>query len=264
MVTTTGDEAVEVQAELGGMESEEANPLIAEIDALNRAGDDDGAAGEEAAPEAPPETQEPSAGEEVGDTAEPAPESTPEPEPVVAPQARSNDVLAQRYAAMQQQLAQYESERARAQHAQEMTQYRTQLEESGVPSETAYTMAQNQMAARDREVQVTRQAQEYGKYIEGKHNAAMHYGEKYGISPKTLLQYDTPEAMESAALNQKKISDLEAKVKSLQQSKVPSQDMSGSTPTPGASNSDLTDLDRYNNGARDERANKAAARAAGF
>ena len=84
------------------------------------------------------------------------------------------------------------------------------------------------------------------------------------MSPKSLLQHDTPEAMESAALNQKKISDLEAKVKSLQQSKVPSQDMSGSTPTPGASNSDLTDLDRYNNGARDERANKAGARAAGF
>jgi len=260
MVTTTGDEAVEVQAELGGMESEEANPIIAEIDALNRAGDDDDVAEEEAAPEAPPETQEPSSGEAVGDTAEPA----PAPEPVAVPQARSDDGMAQRYAAMQQQLAQFEAEKAKAQHAQEIAQYREQLEESGVPSETAYTMAQQQMAARDREVQVTRQAQEYGKYIEGKHNAAMHYGEKYGVSPKSLLQHDTPEAMESAALNQKKISDLEAKVKSLQQSKVPSQDMSGSTPTPGASNSDLTDLDRYNNGARDERANKAGARAAGF
>jgi len=68
---------------------------------------------------------------------------------------------------------------------------------------------------------------------------AMHFGQKYGVDAQTLLQYDSPWAMEQAGQQVQRIAGLEKKVGDLTKAQVPPQEFNSPEGTGSASNSDF-------------------------
>jgi hypothetical protein len=81
---------------------------------------------------------------------------------------------------------------------------------------------------------------------QGKMNAAMHYSALHGVSPQTLMMYDSPQGMEAAAKQQKQINDLQAEVAASKRASVVSQMMDNSSSSPNMSPNSERLLDSAN------------------
>lgn len=161
----------------------------------------------------------------------PTGETPPAPTPVV-PNETEN--LRQQVAAYEQQLRQQAIESQRAQLEQETQQAAASLQYMGLDAEQASQVANQQRQFRERELSATQQLHAQQAYMQGKMNAALHYSQAHNVSAQSLMQYESPQQMEMAALGQAKMTALEAQVAQLKRGTVPAQNFDTNQPYPVA------------------------------
>ena len=169
--------------------------------------------------------------------AEAPPADIPAPQPAAPAQSNvigETELLRQQLQDRERQLQQIAFEQQRNMLQQEARSRAEQLESQGLLPEQATQIANEQLQMREREMQAQQQLQSQGVYMQGKMNAALHYSEKHRVSAQSLMQYDTPQAMEMAALNHSKITALEQEVAALRKRAVPSQSMDTNQASPVA------------------------------
>lgn len=108
------------------------------------------------------------------------------------------------------------------------SKYREALQR-GMADEDALWTAQNHYAVSKRVIQQLDDIRQEQKVIQGKRNAAAEFGERYGVDPRSLMRFNSPQEMEEHASGiskeAKRISYLEAQVKALTQGRVPAQNL---------------------------------------
>lgn len=140
------------------------------------------------------------------------------------------------------QLHQLQAENERLQQSQiqaavdeEIRRYEGELTNQGLPEDSARYLASQQRQNLQNMVAMQQQSQNALLEQEGKMNAAMIYGEKYGVPPQSLMMHATPQAMEMAANQQKQINDLRADASVSKRASVQSQVMDTARSTPNVS-----------------------------
>lgn len=140
------------------------------------------------------------------------------------------------------QLHQLQAENERLQQSQtqaavdeEIRRYEGELTNQGLPEDSAKYLASQQRQNLQNMVAMQQQSQNALLEQEGKMNAAMIYGEKYGVPPQSLMMHATPQAMEMAANQQKQINDLRADASVSKRASVQSQVMDTARSTPNIS-----------------------------
>ena len=236
----------------------DSNPLVDEAQALNR---------EDSAIVAEIEALDQAEGEPP-ETAVPVAEVAPSPEapPVAPPQVPGVDVnvLRQQLQQYEQQLRRYEFQEREQSLDRETLQYQAQLEAQGLMEEQAKPIAQQYKQFRQRELQLQQAAQNRELQNLGKFYASLHYGQAHQVDPRELMQYDSPQAMESAAKTRAEIRGLKMQVQKLTQQQVPpSTYETGQRATVGE-RTETALLIAYNNGDRSPQALAAARKAAGL
>tara|TARA_R100000008_G_C3579877_1_gene167743 strand:+ start:1166 stop:1960 length:795 start_codon:yes stop_codon:yes gene_type:complete len=165
---------------------------------------------------------------------------------------------------LQRQIMQNEVEKQRQAIETEARKYNQALIDQGMDELQAQQLTEQLKTSRQKEVQHSQNIQNLDAYYQGKMNAAMEIGEKHGVSPKQLMNYNTPEEMEKHASSQSKVAKLEAEVARLKKEQVPPQQMDTSQAPAEASSSEDRLLDRYNAGDRSPEAINAAKRILGL
>ena len=117
---------------------------------------------------------------------------------------------------------------------QEALRYQQDLEAQGFMPEQARFVAQKHRETLARTAQERQQQQQQVAYEQGKRNAAQFYAEKYGVAASSLLDYSSPQAMETAAQQQKELKDLRAEVEKAKQERVQPQRFDRGQGTPRA------------------------------
>ncbi len=233
---------------------EETNPLIAEADQMNDAGDagdilagiaqlDQKEAAEETA-ESPEDTPTP---QET-----PAPEATPAETPAAVEPPAPSPAMKQQLEEAQAQLRVYDEQAHQQNQTNQVAQYKQQLINQGHLEENAQVISDQYGVMLRQVTQMQRDSTAREQNREGKVIAAMQYSQKYGVHYTELMQYDTPESMEAAAKQQQKITNLESQVSRLTKNTVPAQEFASTAQAPVAANGDNAMVDRYNNGDRSE------------
>ena len=243
-------------------ETQSDNPIIDEIDRLNTAD-------VETTPTEVPattETQAPVAGTPPateGSGTEVPTDVTPTPQPAPVQQGPPVEELQR----LQQQAAEYVQLRMRATMQRESNRYQQQLESQGYLPEQAQQAAQQYSQSKQAQQNLMKQADEYGKYIQAKHNASVHFAQKYnlGMNDLNILQQAENESvMENLAKDISQRRSMEEELNRLKQAQVPPQKFDNSQGAPDVAPNDSGWLDRYNNGDRSENAQAAARKAAGL
>lgn len=229
MVSKQEDMVEQVEAP----EADDSSDIVREIAELDRA---EGVETGDQTAEGQPTPAEPAAAEALPASPE---AKKPEEQPVAQSLPQQDSATA----ILQQRLAQMESRLAQEDLEKEVKQYAVTLQERGVDPVHVDFLADQFRKQRVEQQQIQRQAQTTGLYYQGKMNAALFYAEKYGVPPRSLMDYDTPQGMESAAKQAKKVADLEAQVAKLQQGKVPPQHMEGGRPAAQGRQSDAALVD---------------------
>ena len=131
---------------------------------------------------------------------------------------------------LRSQLSQYQAQNAQTQAesllkqiTDEANQKAQQLEEEGIPSDRATSIAREIMESRQRELATEVQSQQQALLMQGKMNAAVHYGNMYGVSPGELVRFNSPQEMEDFARGGSEITQLKREVDNLKKGRVPSQ-----------------------------------------
>lgn len=172
------------------------------------------------------------------------------------------------------QLAQLRLENERLQQVQtqasvdaEISRYQTELTTQGIPEDSAKYLAGQQRQNLQAMSAMQFQAQNALMEQQGKMNAAMHYSGIYGVTPQALMMYDSPQAMEAAARQQRQIDTLQTQVAESKKASVQSQVMDASRSSPNASPNENNLVDSALSkaaGDRTELESAALRRAAGF
>ena len=165
---------------------------------------------------------------------------------------------------LQQQVMQYEVEKQKQAIESEAVQYNSALVDQGMEQAQADQLTQQLKQTRANEQQYSQNIQNLDAYYRGKFNAAMEIGEKHGISPKTLMQYESPQDMEKHASSQSEVTKLKAEITKLKKGQVPAQQYDTSQAPAEGSTSDSRLLDKYNAGDRSPDAVAAAKRVLGL
>ena len=165
---------------------------------------------------------------------------------------------------LQQQVMQYEVEKQKQAIESEAVQYNSALVDQGMEQAQADQLTQQLKQTRANEQQYTQNIQNLDAYYRGKFNAAMEIGEKHGISPKTLMQYESPQDMEKHASSQSEVTKLKAEIAKLKKEQVPAQQYDNSQAPAEGSTSESRLLDKYNAGDRSPDAVAAAKRVLGL
>jgi len=201
----------------------------------------------------------------VSTTGEQAPQATQEqsPQPVTAPPQQYSPEHIQR---MQQESAQYAQVQAQAALQNQATQYRQQLESQGFLPEHAQQSANEYMQSQQRQMDLIKQAEEYGRHVQGKQIAAEHFVQKYNLNIGDLTElrkYNDPESMDKGAQKLSNDRRRDEELAKYKQGQVPAQAVDNSQGNPQVAADEGGWLDRYNAGDRSPSAVAAAARAAG-
>jgi hypothetical protein len=173
----------------------------------------------------------------------PVPDIAPAP-PTAVPQPTPSelDILRQQNQAYEQQLQQAAVAQIRAQLDKETQESAANLEAQGLMPEQAAQIANKERASREQAIAAQQQMTAQGEYMQGKMNAALYYAQKHSVSAHELMQHNTPQAMEAAALGQSKVSALEQQVAILKRGAVPPQDMDNNQASPSISANTATRL----------------------
>lgn len=227
----------DILREIKTLDAEEGveNPLIAEANELNEA-----EAPTEAPPAPPTEVPAPQVAPATEATV-PAP--TPIPAAPAAPRQFDAAWYQQQAAATAQENARLQIEAQRAHLESQSREYENMLVNQGLNTESAAALAQQNREQQVQVYQAQQSAQAQSQYYEGKMNAAMHYAAQHSVSPRDLMQYDSPVAMEAAAKSQSQITALQKQVTQLTQSGTPAQqlDNNRTSVTSGLTDESLVD-----------------------
>lgn len=204
---------------------------------------------------------------------EPNTETTPEtvpktvPDPVTPSETipvvpSELETLRQQNQFQQQQLEQ--AERARqTQELQVQTQQRAdELQNLGVMPTEAAQIAQSELGYRQQAIDAQQQARQYVEHHQGKINAAAHYAKLHNVDSQTLMQFNTPQGMEQAAISQSRIGKLEAEISAMKRGRVTPQSFDNGQANPIQSSNIEKLVDSANSKAPHERTeaeNKAMA-----
>jgi len=215
------------------------------------------------APPAPPTAPAPDPASGTESQPAPAPESpaTPEAAPVYTGPSQE-EILR-----LQQQAAEYEAVRNKAQLQQEARNYQKQLENQGYLPEQAEGAARQYVQSKSAQNDLMKKADMYGQHLTGKMAAAEHFAQKFNLNMgdlAVLRQAETPEMMEALATNISERRNDQQELTRLRQAQVPAQQFDNSQGTPNVAANDSSWLDRYNAGDDSPQAVSAARRAAGL
>ena len=168
----------------------------------------------------------------------PAPVTAPvvTPTPLASPDAASGPVQpspeALELQALRQQFQQLAAEKQAQQVRDNLTReaqnvYNEEITQGQTPEEALRIAKRHyNLAMRvNQQEQALRQQQEH---LQGKQNAAVHFGRLYGVDPSLLLVADDPRAMEQLAQREQHYARLETDMKALKQAQVPTQALNAS------------------------------------
>ena len=238
-------------------DTEDANPIISEVEKLNNVGEEEEPAPDQAA--TPVQTTE-------APPAPPTPQEAPAPEQP-APQQPAPDQQAAYIADMQRKAQEYEALRQRSILQQEALNVQKDLESKGYDSEQAQQVAMQHAQSRQSQQNIMTKADEYGQHLLGKVAASEHFAQQYGLGMADLgilRQAETPEVMENLAKQMKANRDKDTELEQLRKGQVPPQRYDSSQAAPESSSNETTWLERYNRGDRSSQAQAAGRRAAGL
>jgi len=165
---------------------------------------------------------------------------------------------------LQKQVMQYEVEKQRQAIEDEAVRYNQALVEGGMEEAQAKQLTEQLKQTRVNEQQYSQNIQNLDAYYRGKFNAAMEIGDKYNISPKELMAFDSPQDMEKHASSQSEVARLKAEIAKLKKEQVPAQQYDNSQAPAEGSTSEQRLLDKYNAGDRSPDAVAAAKRILGL
>ena len=174
-----------------------------------------------------------------------APVTTP---PVDIPERPPVDATGAELRQLRAQVAQAnarEQERLLESHLNEQAQriYREALAR-GIDEDHAQWITQQQTALAREVMQERAALRQQQSYIQGRANAATHFGNLYGVEPGQLLMATSVPQMEEMAKTASYTKRLESRLKALEQKQVPAQNFNpsnGSTAGGGSATSDNID-----------------------
>lgn len=181
------------------------------------------------------------------------------PEPAVQPypgaavrqpiNIQEHQRLQQENAALRQQqeglAAQHRAQTLRQQANEAATARSRQLVELGYFTDDQSNLVTQEIQQAYEQVLGTQQQVETQKqFFEGKANAAMYYGDQYGISPKDLMAFNTPQDMERHGLNQQEIQRLKTQVARLTKAEAPLQQFDSGVPQSSSGQLEGAQLER--------------------
>jgi hypothetical protein len=218
--------------------------------------------------ETPPEPATPETGDETPQPSAAADDGPPPPsESAAAPVTPDPEREAERERLHQaeQQVEQFRQQQERQRQDEWERETVAAYENQGVPPETARQIARQQRSLYEQSQLAQRQVEIARMNEQGRFNAALHYGTQYGVDPKVLYSYESPKAMEEKAKDLHRIANLEAEVNKIKTAQVPpGQKFDNGRSTPAPRDDFDSNLERYNMGARDEKAEAAAKKATGL
>jgi len=252
------------------IEPSEPNPILGEITRLNQdegtvdTTPDDGDSSEQAQPEQATPDQPVAEGTPAEGT--PAEGAAPDGE-AQQQQPQQPQYTPQQLQQLQFQAQQYQAQQAQDALANEAGQYRQQLENQGYLPEQAQQAAYEYMQSQQRQMDLMRQAEEYGQHLQGQMMAAEALVRKHNLGiedlPK-LRAFNDPRSMEAAAQKISADRERDAELARLRQAQVPAQQFDNSQGEPSVAQNDASWLDRYNSGDRSPNSVAAARRATGL
>ena len=192
---------------------------------------DDEVVPEDAKAEAPAQ-EVPTQEEAPAPTSEEAPvtEKTPEPPLPSAPneemQRRSAE-LEQREAALYQQQIEQARHQQRQQEEQGFAGYQERLEEEGLSASVAESVVNRERGLRAEIAKASAAVERERQINEGRHNAAVHFSNLYGVSYADIATMNSPEEMETAgkahkvgAESNSRIEQLEKEIADMKQREI--------------------------------------------
>jgi hypothetical protein len=197
----------------------------------------------------------------------PQPVTAPTPSPDGTAPAPPQQYSPEHIQRMQQESAQYAQIQAQAALQNQATQYKQQLESQGFLPEHAQQSANEYMQSQQRQMDLVKQAEEYGRHVQGKQIAAEHFVQKYNLNIRDLTElrkYNDPESMDKGAQKLSNDRRRDEELAKYKQGQVPAQAVDNSQGNPQVAADEGGWLDRYNAGDRTPSAVAAAARAAGI
>ena len=111
----------------------------------------------------------------------------------------------------------------------------------GFNEQDALWVAQTHYAAAKR---ASQQQQEYlgqQRYLEGKQNAAMHFGRLHGVDPSILMTANTPAEMDAIGQREKRWAAQDNRLKAVEQAQVPAQRLNSANGSQAGAISATTD-----------------------
>ena len=157
----------------------------------------------------------------------PAGSSTPPQQAPLRPSPQAMELQALRQQ-VQQAAAEKQAEQVRQNLGREaQSVYQEEIAQGQTPEE-AMRIARRHYNLAMRVNQQEQALQQQQSYLQGRQNAAVHYGRLYGVNPSLLMAADTPQLMEQLARREKHYAGLEADVKALKVAQVPVQTLNNS------------------------------------
>ena len=257
-------EAVQASLPITDEFASEVNPLIAETERLNNIPDP-----VESVTEVTPVPDQPvieTTAVEGDKPEEPVVEETPAIQDPAVPDP-NQQINAQQVAELQRQAAEYEQVRQRAAVQQEQQRIQAQLEARGATPEEAHQQASAYAQSQQAQQDLMKKADEYGKHIVAKQNAAEHFAIKYKLTLEDLpilRQADNETVMENIAQQITERRKKDDELERFRKAQVPAQQFDNSQGAPEVASSDGNWLDRYTNGDRSPNAVAAVKRMMGI
>jgi len=190
-----------------------------------------------------------------------APISTPQSS--IDQQHLSN--LEQQNADLLRQRAESEQREALTNLDQQVAQYQLELEQEGLTTEQAWSVAQRAKGQFQQVQQANQRTDSERLYRDAQTRAVRYFSKQYGVDPEILLKYPDQESMEDAAKRESRFAKQAREIAELRRSVgPPPQSFDSNRATPEMANSSERDLDRYHAGDRSPGALAAARKAAGL
>jgi hypothetical protein len=181
-----------------------------------------------------------------------APPSEPTAEPPAEPVAPETPADLGTIERLQKQVSDFQEQQAQSHLVNEANEYKAWLVQNGQDEQTSTQIAEQHYSTRMQAWGNFKAQTDLKTAYEGRLDSALRIAEETGVSAREA-------DMQRAASTEKRISDLETENKRLKLEGVPAQKLDSAIASPTAVSSNASNLDRYNEGARDEAATAAAA-----
>ena len=152
---------------------------------------------------------------------------------------------------LEQQNLQFQQQQRQQQLDSEVSKIQSDLEGQGYLPEQASQIATTLKEQAERESKIVNAAQQRESFLRGQYTAAIKFVQDYGLNLtdiETLRAYNTPAEMEREAKRMSETKEMQTKIASYEQGRVPSQQFDTGQSSPAAGRSRDRLLDDYING----------------